>query len=300
MIFTPYSSKTLAASVQDWEQDELLTKLVVPVDFSECSYSAIRHAIAIAIRTGAELMLLHSVQLPVQTGEILNVPIADFERDAATKLSQIVAEINSWIKTERLRTIQVHFTVKTGFVSDEILWVAKNLNADMIVMGTRGAGAVAGMLLGSNASTVLQKSECAVMVVPEEAEFAGCRKIAFATDMVEIDAASIERLVGFAGHFDADLHLVHILTAKDRLNPSQASAFKEQFAQLANYPQLTFHVVDADGRTVVEALEDFADENDIQLLATRTHHRGFFEKLFHPSLSKQLAVHAKIPMIAFH
>jgi nucleotide-binding universal stress UspA family protein len=201
---------------------------------------------------------------------------------------------------ERLRKIEVHFTVKTGFASDEILWLAKHIESDMIVMGTRGAGNIGGMLLGSNASTVLQKSECPVLIVPESAEFAGCRKIAYATDMLEVKVEAIGRLVDFARHFDADLHLVHILTNKDRLNPSQASAFKEQFAQAAQYEKLTFHVVDAEGRTVVEALENFVDENDINLLATLTHHRGFFEKIFHPSLSKQLVIHAKIPVVAFH
>lgn len=300
MIFTEYSSKTLAAAISEMDEDDLLQKILVPVDFSECSNSAIRHAVAVAIRTGATIILVNTVNLPMVAPEAGVISMGDLENEAAAKLSKMAAEITHWLDRERLRVVEIKFQVRSGFVSDEILNLAEKDDADLIVMGTRGAGNVVGTLLGSNASTVMQKAHCPVLIVPEDAEFAGYGEIVFATDMMEIDVETITRLVDFATHFSANLQIVHVLHKQDYLSPEQASAFKERFAEVANYDKLGFHIVSADGRTVVEAIEDYVEENSIDVLAIQNQERGFLDKIFKPSVSKKLAVHAKIPLIAFH
>ena len=300
MIFTEYSSKTLAAAISLMDEDDLLQQILVPVDFSECANSAIRHAIAIAIRTGATVKLLHTVNLPAFAPEAGVVSIGELEHEAAAKLSKMGDEITHWLDRERLRAVDIKFQVRSGFVSDEILSLAEQNKVDLIVMGTRGAGNVVGALLGSNASTVMQKAHCPVLIVPDDAEFAGISQMAFATDMMEIDVDTVIRLVDFAAHFDANLHVVHIINGQDYLSPEQASAFKERFAEIAKYDKVSFHIVAADGRSVTQSIEDYAEENQIDVLAIQNQERGFIDKIFKPSVSKKLAVHAKIPLIAFH
>lgn len=300
MIFTEYSSKTLAAAIQLMDEDELLQQILVPVDFSECSYSAIRHAVAIAIRTGAGIKLCHSINLPMVTAEMVAVPLGDLEKEAATKLSEISAEIMHWLDRERLRKIEVKFQVSTGFASDEILKVAAHHKVDLIVIGTKGAGNVVGALLGSNASTVMQKAHCPVLIVPEAAEFAGINQIAFASDMMEIDSDTVNRLVDFARHFASKIQVIHVLHGQDFLSPEQASAYKARFMELANYENIDFHILDSDGRTITQTIEDYAKENEIDVLAIQNTERGFLDKLFKPSVSKKLAIHANLPLIAFH
>lgn len=300
MIFTAYSFKTLAARIEHLGEDDLLHQILVPVDFSECSENAIRFAVAIAIRTGAEIKLFHSVQLPLQTSELAVYPLSDLENEAARRLGEMVLEITEWLEKERFRMLKVGHQVSTGFAAEEIARVASKDHHDLIVMGTHGTGVLEGMILGSNASAVLQRVECPVLVVPENAEFEGFRRMVYASDFHEINAKAIQVLTRFASHFNAEIHVLHVLTGKDELTPEQANAFKAAFDEVADYEALAFHVVGAEDKSVASAIEEYVDTHDIEVVAMVTHHRGFFDKLFHPSITKRLAVHAHKALLAFH
>jgi nucleotide-binding universal stress UspA family protein len=300
MIFTDYSSKTLAATIDHLGEDDLLHSILVPVDFSDCADNAIRHAVAIALRTGAKIKLFHSVQLPLQTAEMTSFPMDQLEREAARRLGDKCVEITTWLDRERFRKIEVSHQVHIGFAGEEIVNEATRSGCDLIVMGTSGAGALTGMILGSNASTVLQGVKCPVLVVPEDAEFEGFKRIVYASDMKEVNRPAVKMLVDFAKHFDSELHVLHVLGAKDLLTPEQANSFRDQFLKAAHYDKVSFHILDAEDDTIVHTIDEYMDSNDVEVVAMLTHSRSFFDKLFHPSLTKRFAVHAHKPLLAFH
>jgi nucleotide-binding universal stress UspA family protein len=118
--------------------------------------------------------------------------------------------------------------------------------------------------------------------------------------MQELNTKAVKVLTQFANHFDSELHVLHVLSGNDNLTPEQASIFKEQFSGAANYPSLSYHILDAGDKSVSASIEEFVDSNGASAVALVTHHRSFFDKLFHPSLTKRLAVHAHKPLLAFH
>jgi nucleotide-binding universal stress UspA family protein len=272
----------------------------VPVDFSECAENAIRFAVAIAIRTGAELKLFHSVQVPLQTAEMTAYPISEMEKEAKLRLSEIATEISTWLEKSKFRKLRVNYHVSVGFAAEEIAQSADRNNSDLIVMGTHGTGALEGLILGSNSTAVIRRVKCPVLVVPEDADFQGMERIVYATDMHEINEKAIHMLTAFAGHFNSEIHVVHVLTGNDQLKPEQANSFKERFSQVANYPYISYHIVAADDNSVSGVIEEYMDSNQVEIVAMVTHHRKFFDKLFHPSITKRLAAHARKPLLAFH
>lgn len=300
MIFNDYSPQSLAATVEHLGTDELLKQILVPVDFSDCADNAIRFAVAIALRTGAKIRLFHAVQLPLQSGEVTSYPLQDLEKDAAKRLGKKVEEIMLWLERERFRRLQVSHEVHLGFASEEIVRAARRGDTDLIVMGTHGASTLAGKLIGSNAAFVLQGAHCPVMVVPQGAEFAGFKRIAYASDMSEVNRPAIQLLADFAGHFDAELHVLHVVSANDPLTPEQANAFKDQFTKAAHYPKASFHIVDAEDDGVVHTIEEYTRLHGVEVVATLSHQRGFWSRLFQPSMTKRLALHATKPLLALH
>ncbi len=300
MIFTDYSAKTLAPNVDRLETDPSLSKILVPVDFSDCAENAIRFAVAIALRTGASIKLFHSVQLPLQTAEMVAYPIDTLERDAAQRLGNMTVEIVDWLQKEGMRAIAVHHQVHVGFAAEEIVNAALRDGSDLIVMGTLGAGAIEGRILGSNASTVMQHVKCPVLIVPDNAEFSGFKRIAYTSDMHEVNRPAVKMLVDFASHFGSEIQVVHILSKGDKLDPEQANVFRDEFAKAAHYNLVSFHIVDDEDDTLVHVVDEYVDSNHIDIVAMLTHRRGFWEKLFKPSLTKRFAVHAHKPLLAFH
>jgi len=144
-----------------------MLKILVPVDGSECAVRAVREAIKVANDSkGAQLHLLN-VQLPLISGHAKmflrhNVlehghtfhAQAEGEAALATVLP-VVAESGIPFESE----------MRTGQYGETIANYAKEKQCDRIVMGTRGLGAVGGLLLGSVARKVIHLADVPITLV---------------------------------------------------------------------------------------------------------------------------------------
>ena len=140
-----------------------LKKILVPTDFSEGGDAAVKYGREMAEHFGAEIHLLHVVQDPYRyMGGVEAIPLSgyDFVNDLQTTA------------LDKLRTAipepAGRFTITScpiGVPVDEILRYARDHEIGLIVMGTRGRGAVAHVFLGSVAERVVRKSVCPVLTV---------------------------------------------------------------------------------------------------------------------------------------
>ena len=138
----------------------MYAKILAAVDGSENSLRAVDHARAIAERFDATLILVHAYP---HTSDLRGY--ADFARLVARRKKAGQAIIDR--VRERLgdTPVTIQETLLEGPESDAILRVAESQAADLIVMGTRGLGALKGALLGSVSRKVLHYAACSVMVV---------------------------------------------------------------------------------------------------------------------------------------
>ena len=140
-----------------------LRTILVPVDFEEASEHALVAATDLAKTFGAKLVLVHAYELPFYPypGGASPVPSTDLPkaiRDAATAgLDTLVARVKGKVPVEAV--------LKIGPPADEILYAAKEKNADLIVMGTHGRKGIAHVLLGSVAEKVLRRATVPVLTV---------------------------------------------------------------------------------------------------------------------------------------
>ena len=151
----------------DTEEESVLTKpvtlerILVPVDFSDCSLDALKYAVAVAKQAKASVMLLHVLE-PVSYG--LDFTLGNSK---ARRL-----EVETWTKRlEELASSHQHpnMTVESrlrgGLPDDSILDAAKTLPCDLIVMGTHGRRGISHTISGSVAEAVLRKAHCPVIAV---------------------------------------------------------------------------------------------------------------------------------------
>jgi universal stress protein A len=141
--------------------------LLVPMDFSVHSKKALLYAIGLAHSLGAKLHLLHCYGIdmlqafPYDPPYLTNLP-QDFDqrvREAAEKkLEGFRAEV------ER-QGIAAEMHLSRSFPSDAIMQTAHEIDADMIVMGTRGLTGVKHVLLGSVAERTIRIAPCPVVTV---------------------------------------------------------------------------------------------------------------------------------------
>ena len=138
----------------------MFNNILLAVDGSEYSHRAIEYAKSLTERYGANLWLVHVFS---NTSDLLGYE--DFEKLYAKRKSAGQAVLDSAKKILGSTTFKVHEELLEGSEAEAILSTAENNQVDLIVMGTRGFGAVKGLLVGSVSRKVIHLSTCPVMVV---------------------------------------------------------------------------------------------------------------------------------------
>ena len=146
----------------------LYKSIVCPVDFSDSSMHALEYAFSVAREADARLTVLHvtpqEFDLPVEDrGDDSGLTIAEFferrEQQARLRLEDVVrAGRDEYCTAEPL-------TVRGPRPWEEILRVATDRRADLIVMGVHGRGAVDLMLFGSTTQRVIRQAACPVLTL---------------------------------------------------------------------------------------------------------------------------------------
>jgi nucleotide-binding universal stress UspA family protein len=149
----------------------MFTNILVPVDGSTHSYRASEVAGELATKFGAQITLLYVVNAGAASG----VPeeLRDLARIEHIELSEwnwlegvankILETADGWARKSGAKNIQT--VVDQGEPAQAIIDYSKNHHADLIVMGRRGLGSAAGLLMGSVSHKVAHLVECPCMTV---------------------------------------------------------------------------------------------------------------------------------------
>ena len=140
-------------------------RILCAVDFSESSVDAVAYAVNMAEETSAQLTLLHVVELPL----VLSPEPAAFDVDL-TRIRDVAAadarrRLHELIPAQARRRRTVETGVVAGRAHQEILRHAAEQQADLVVMGVHGRGAVDRLLFGSTTHHVIRAATCPVLVV---------------------------------------------------------------------------------------------------------------------------------------
>jgi len=143
-------------------------RLLVPVDFSDCSNKALQYAFPFARQFGANLTLLYVIQPYVPVPETMAVDwdliATRMREDGQTELDKLRQSLDPDIKVET--------ALRVGSPEVEIVNAAKELNIDLIVLSTHGRTGLGHVFLGSTTERVVRHAGCPVLVVRErEHEF---------------------------------------------------------------------------------------------------------------------------------
>lgn len=156
-----------------------LERMLVPIDFSDCSLDALEYAVQVARRSGASIRLLHVLE-PVSYGldfSLLHVAKREKMREAiGERLSELAEAL---VEADVRTNVELH----GGLPSDSILDRAKIMSADLIVMGTHGRRGLSHTISGSVAEAVLRKSSCPVLTVRSPKFSAGHRRVVSSVDV---------------------------------------------------------------------------------------------------------------------
>lgn len=270
-----------------------MINILVPTDFSPLSKIAIRYAIRIANKLNGNVTLLHVIdfQSTVKSTIKFETNSREIVRNAREQLEELVNEISS--RTMVKTPIRCEIARGNSF-STTIVRESKKLKSGLIVMGTRGATGIRKALLGSNTVSVLEESQIPVLAVPEEAEFKTFRNIVYATDLRYLEK-ELSILVPYVEPFGSTIHVLHIV--EDGANVPGAEEKIEKAVKKLKYNNIvSLCIMDFD---VNAAIDQYIGVSKADLVTMFTHKASFYEKVFDKSLTRRMAFHGNIPLLAF-
>jgi len=148
--------------------------IVCATDFSETASRAVEYAKELTEKFGAELHLLHvihdfSTEWPLSADGIVFPGYLEHISEKQDQLEvEALNKLHEQLPAEWQKSHKVALAVQEGKEFVEIVRFAKDVKADLIVIGTHGRGLLAHALMGSVAEKVVQKAPCPVLTVKPE------------------------------------------------------------------------------------------------------------------------------------
>lgn len=264
-----------------------MAHILLPTDLSEHALNACAYALDAFGSKEHRYTLVHAYMDPVPG----YVEMVDMTNTAyAASVEGLAAFAARFRLLPGAKEAPVDTRVVYGSVASGLTHMTEEVDADLIVMGTRGAGATP--LFGTNAGAVAKASRIPVLIVPSGTSAAGIERILFADDHVRVEPLAMSTLVELATKHAAEVLVAHVLRRNDEEPDPHVIADYERTLKDVRY-----RFLDIPGSDISEALSELAERERVQLVAVLHRHVGILESLFHGSVAKRLAMHSRIPLL---
>lgn len=308
----------LSASGKDLRaaREELIRKILVPIDFSPISIAAIEAAKDVSRSFGATIHLahVHQQQYPANfLGPIFSAdrPAVSFEEHRRETLRGTLRETARRCDLPTAGTIHL---CEGSVAFHEICRLAETLPADLIVMPTHGHTGLKHAFLGSTAERVVQHAPCPVLVTrkrdanskrrPSTQATAGrMETILVPVDFSDTSLQALKYAIDFARPVSARLTVFHSdylgemasvdglgvqrVASLTRITHQEAVRQMQEFVRPVKFGGVKYATVVQTGRPVSEIC-DFAAQHDFDLIIIATHGRTGFEHLMIGSVAEQV------------
>ncbi len=274
--------------------------IIVPIDFSEYSEYALNAASILAKKYNAEILALHMLELATVHAYGKETQNEHMEK-AVYYIKLAEKKFEEFLDKDYLQGIPVTKIVRHFKVFSELGEVAAENNADLIVMGSKGASGLNEFFIGSNTEKVVRHSDIPVLVIKTKPIDWDIKKVVFATDFTEDATPCFLTATKLLDSLNADVQLLYVNVPGDGFKSTdEMEATVETFLQEAegNLNRLKdVHYIDE--RSVEKGILKYAKKVDADLVAVTTHGRTGLARFFEGSISEDLANHAHFPIMTF-
>ncbi|WP_187263828.1 universal stress protein [Pontibacter beigongshangensis] len=274
--------------------------ILVPTDYSKDAHNAFVYALAIARATQADIVLFHAFYQPIYTPDAEDVEafIDKLELEKTRELEVYAAEIqkcarNSGQLPERVldtgsieepplldllksryhtlvgeqpegqEPFKITCVAKFGLTCYEITKAAAAYQADLIVTGMKGVGAMENTFLGRTTVALMQESSVPVLTVPGNERHVRLNSVVFVNDFTRLaGAAGVHLLLRMIKNYHSKLHLLHLV------DESSAQALPDTFTDSlsADLQPILYDIRVQERKTLSEGILQQLEEQQADLL----------------------------------
>ncbi len=294
-------------------KEGLISKVLVPVDFSDITDAVIKTTKFIGEKFQPEVYLLHVISplVYVSMPESMVVDVIDasvieeieeLKRQNAEKFLKSLQE-----KLKPLKTVPI---IEIGNPPDVIVEKEEELNVDLTILGGHQKGLVERILLGSTSEAVVKHSKKPVLVVKGHA-IEKLEKVVIAYDFSETADAMIEYALKFLKPFGSKVYLVHVdeeidIPILERLGLDLVKQIKEKKLQYLNQLKEKFEkenlpceVIFVEEREVVEGILEVIENGSYDMIMVANKGLSGLKRILMGSVSLEVLRKSPIPVFVY-
>lgn len=272
-----------------------MKQVLIPYDFSESADQVLHYGVALAQTLQADIVLLHVMPFPVVTPEtgLPAFSYQDMREDSLKELQLVVQKLKQ--KEPQLGRIDYHTDM--GDVSESIVEYCKKYPIDCVVMGIHHhESKFMQSMMGSNAVDTAHKISCTVVIVPPGVSFRQPKMIAMASEPERFSQA-LQKAEQFSSALQAQLQVIQVVPEHQHVAPGDV-VMNDYFGRAAQkQPPKMVLVTD---KKVSEGLLSMLNNELIDMIVLEPKQHGLFYKLFHESVSKEVAFSSPVPVVLIH
>ncbi|RKS53667.1 nucleotide-binding universal stress UspA family protein [Gillisia mitskevichiae] len=269
--------------------------ILVPVDFSEYSEYALEVAASLAKKNDAKIIVVHLLGL---SNAFLSKDEAEEVFNGMYYMKLAKKRFDEFLDKPYLKDIEVIDAIRNYKVFSEINEIAKEFQAELIVMGSQGATGFAEMFIGSNTEKVIRTSEIPVLVVKESMKNFSIKKAIFVSDL-ELESVNVYiKARNFLLNLDSEMEILFI-NQPEKFHSS--SEMYEKFYKFLDAtklnelepPTIKFY----DDYSLESGVYNYCKSNEADIVIMPTHGRKGLSHFFYGSYGEDVANHATMPVL---
>ncbi|MFP4058994.1 MAG: universal stress protein [Bacteroidota bacterium] len=287
-------------------------KIVVPVDYSDISRTACRYAFKIATRLKAEIELFHAYYSPAM--DLIEFAGSDYRQNQLK--SEVIPGIEEnervaieSFKSEILReakrlgfNVSIKCIIVQGIPEEEIIDYTREVEPDLVIMGTKNRPDRHRMIFSSITEIVLNKIRVPLMMIPQNYSFIGLENIQnmlFVTHFDESDFQTIDKLMTLISGFELRIHCVHLENRpQNTWDNVKLKGLEEHLRVKYNKTNTESTIIDS--KNLLKNLDEYIIDKNINVIALTTRKRSLFQKLFRTGITRKIFYHTNLPLFVFH
>jgi len=274
-----------------------VNRILVLTDFSEEAANAARYATGLAHQLEAEkITLYHSYESVVVPATAFAPYTGGFTESPELSLKNIT-ELKNKLQEGLPANAEMDVRCDERNLLNAVISLSGQEHIGLVVMGISGKSGLERALIGSNTISLAKDSPVPLLIVPPVASFQPIKTVVFACDLKRVsESTPVLAIKRFINTLGARLVILNVGHDRHHFNPDAIKEMK-QLHQLWDGEHPEYHYTDHED--MAKGIMEFAAEQSAELVITVPKQYGFFESIFHRSMTKKLAYHTHLPLLLF-
>jgi nucleotide-binding universal stress UspA family protein len=281
-----------------------MKNILVPVDFSNCSISALEFAAFIAKKAGSRLTMFNVVYDPSQKSYSPDLRSALSAEGSDKQKLYLKLKANSLKAFDNLKSqqymqgLKITTKVTSGSgVYSNILDYSEKSNTDLIVMGTNGANKLTERIIGTNAERIVRFTTTPVMVVGRKVSKSKIENIVFPTDLSAKASKVFKYVKYFADLFGANVHILRVNLKGDFLRTSYAMG---RMGLLIKNQKGNYSTEIVDAKSIEQGIIDYSKKVKADIIAIGAHQRKGPARYFTDRITESILRLSDLPILTIN